>query len=52
MWKEKPSKGGLNNLREVFRTYQTPIINVETEWDPDDLIKVFDRWSDMFVTQQ
>ena len=45
----KTVKRGLNNLREVFRTYQVPIINVETEWDRDDLIKVFDRWSDMFV---
>jgi len=39
----------LNNLRVVFTTYQIPIVNVEVKWDKDDLIKVFDRWSEVFV---
>jgi len=45
----KTVKKELNKLRDVFRNYQVPIVNVETEWDKDDLIKVFERWSEMFV---
>ena len=39
----------LNKFREVFMTYQVPIVNVPLEWDKDDPIKVFDRWSEVFV---
>jgi hypothetical protein len=46
---KKAVKKSLNKLRNVFSTYQVPIVNIEVEWDRDDLIKVFDRWSEMFV---
>jgi len=39
----------LNKLREVFATYQVPIVDVPVKWDKDDPIKVFDRWSEVFV---
>jgi hypothetical protein len=46
---KKAVKKSLSGLRAVFTTYQVPIVNIEVKWDRDDLIKVFDRWSEMFV---
>ncbi|MFZ8858303.1 MAG: GmrSD restriction endonuclease domain-containing protein [Candidatus Caldarchaeales archaeon] len=39
----------LLDLWNVFRIYQVPIVNVAVEWDVDDLIKGFERLSEMFV---
>ena len=47
--RQKTIVNELINLKVAFTTYQVPIVNVEVKWDKDDPIKVFDRWSEVFV---
>ncbi|MEM0443735.1 MAG: DUF262 domain-containing protein [Candidatus Caldarchaeum sp.] len=39
----------LERLRQIFNTYQMPIVSVEMDWKNSDLLQAFDRVSHMFV---